>query len=62
MAQELSALARSLTEMPTTREFFRTCRAGSRPGEARKKRIRHALSNSFGFGGSNVALIFGPPR
>ena len=31
------------------------------PLEARQKRIRYALSNSFGFGGTNAALIFGPP-
>ena len=31
------------------------------PLEARSKRIRYALSNSFGFGGTNAALIFGPP-
>ena len=31
------------------------------PREARQKRVRYALSNSFGFGGTNAALIFGPP-
>jgi 3-oxoacyl-[acyl-carrier-protein] synthase II len=31
------------------------------PLEARSKTIRYALSNSFGFGGTNAALIFGPP-
>jgi 3-oxoacyl-[acyl-carrier-protein] synthase II len=31
------------------------------PREAREKRIRYALSNSFGFGGTNAALIFGLP-
>ena len=31
------------------------------PREARQKRIRYALSNSFGFGGTNAALLFGPP-
>jgi 3-oxoacyl-[acyl-carrier-protein] synthase II len=30
------------------------------PREAREKQIRYALSNSFGFGGTNAALIFGP--
>lgn len=30
------------------------------PLEARPRRIRHVLSNSFGFGGTNVALVFGP--
>jgi 3-oxoacyl-[acyl-carrier-protein] synthase II len=27
------------------------------PGAAREKRIQHALSNSFGFGGQNISLI-----
>ncbi|MHB1424397.1 MAG: beta-ketoacyl-[acyl-carrier-protein] synthase family protein [Gemmataceae bacterium] len=27
------------------------------PGTAREKRVQHALSNSFGFGGQNIALI-----
>lgn len=27
------------------------------PNEARVKRVRHALSNSFGFGGQNISLI-----
>ncbi len=27
------------------------------PGTAREKRIQHALSNSFGFGGQNITLI-----
>lgn len=29
------------------------------PGEARKARVDHALSNSFGFGGHNVTLAVG---
>jgi 3-oxoacyl-[acyl-carrier-protein] synthase II len=28
------------------------------PNESRKRDVRHALSNSFGFGGTNAALIF----
>jgi len=28
------------------------------PHEARKMKIQHALSNSFGFGGTNATLIF----
>lgn len=31
------------------------------PHEARRARVRYALSNSFGFGGTNAALVFGPP-
>ena len=31
------------------------------PLEARPKKLRYVLSNSFGFGGTNAALIFGPP-
>jgi 3-oxoacyl-[acyl-carrier-protein] synthase II len=27
------------------------------PNESREKRVRHALSNSFGFGGQNISLI-----
>jgi 3-oxoacyl-[acyl-carrier-protein] synthase II len=28
------------------------------PNAARQKRVRNALSNSFGFGGQNISLIF----
>jgi 3-oxoacyl-[acyl-carrier-protein] synthase II len=30
------------------------------PLKAKERKIRHALSNSFGFGGTNASLIFGP--
>ena len=30
------------------------------PNEAREVGVRHAMTNSFGFGGHNVSLIFGP--
>lgn len=30
------------------------------PLTAKEKRVRYALSNSFGFGGTNASLIFGP--
>ena len=30
------------------------------PNVAKKKKVRFALSNSFGFGGTNASLIFGP--
>lgn len=29
------------------------------PNRARKAEVRYALSNSFGFGGTNAALLFG---
>jgi 3-oxoacyl-[acyl-carrier-protein] synthase II len=29
--------------------------------EAKERRVKYALSNSFGFGGTNAALVFGPP-
>jgi 3-oxoacyl-[acyl-carrier-protein] synthase II len=28
------------------------------PKQAKPRKIRHALSNSFGFGGTNAAVIF----
>jgi len=31
------------------------------PNEARKARVRHVLSNSFGFGGQNVCLVLSEP-
>ncbi|MGA2819934.1 MAG: beta-ketoacyl-ACP synthase II [Anaerolineales bacterium] len=31
------------------------------PNQSRRKRIRHVMSNSFGFGGHNACLVFGPP-
>jgi 3-oxoacyl-[acyl-carrier-protein] synthase II len=31
------------------------------PGAARKARVRIALSNSFGFGGTNGSLVFRAP-
>jgi 3-oxoacyl-[acyl-carrier-protein] synthase II len=30
------------------------------PNRARRVTIRHAMSNSFGFGGHNACLVFGP--
>jgi 3-oxoacyl-[acyl-carrier-protein] synthase II len=30
------------------------------PKQAKHRKVRHALSNSFGFGGTNACLIFGP--
>jgi 3-oxoacyl-[acyl-carrier-protein] synthase II len=31
------------------------------PLKAKERRVRYVLSNSFGFGGTNASLIFGPP-
>jgi 3-oxoacyl-[acyl-carrier-protein] synthase-1 len=31
-------------------------------GESRDAALRHVLSNSFGFGGSNASLVFGTAR
>ena len=30
------------------------------PKQAKRRKVRHVLSNSFGFGGTNASLIFGP--
>jgi 3-oxoacyl-[acyl-carrier-protein] synthase II len=27
------------------------------PNKPREKKVRHALSNSFGFGGQNISLV-----
>jgi 3-oxoacyl-[acyl-carrier-protein] synthase II len=29
------------------------------PNEARDAKVRHVISNSFGFGGQNVSLVMG---
>jgi 3-oxoacyl-[acyl-carrier-protein] synthase II len=32
------------------------------PLHAKSRAIRYVLSNAFGFGGTNAALVFGPVR
>jgi 3-oxoacyl-[acyl-carrier-protein] synthase II len=32
------------------------------PLKAKERKVRHALSNSFGFGGTNASLIFAAPN
>ena len=32
------------------------------PKQAKQRKIRHALSNSFGFGGTNASVIFAAPN
>jgi nodulation protein E len=31
------------------------------PNAGREKKVAHAVSNSFAFGGLNAVLVFGPP-
>ena len=44
---------RSTTTRPTRSATSTTCR-----NQARQAEVRYALSNSFGFGGTNAALLF----
>ncbi len=44
---------RSITSIPIRRATSTTCRTS-----ARKAEVEYALSNSFGFGGTNAALVF----
>ena len=37
------------------------CRLDYVPHEARERKLHHVLNNSFGFGGTNVALVFSEP-
>jgi 3-oxoacyl-[acyl-carrier-protein] synthase II len=37
------------------------CNLNYVPHTAQERRIRHALSNSFGFGGTNGSLLFSQP-
>jgi 3-oxoacyl-[acyl-carrier-protein] synthase II len=47
--------------IPPTLNLHEPCDQGINlvPLEAQTKRVRYALSNSFGFGGTNAALVFG---
>lgn len=55
-----TALTCSQGVVPPTiniREQDPACAVDVVPNEARERRVRHALSNSFGFGGTNVSLL-----
>jgi 3-oxoacyl-[acyl-carrier-protein] synthase II len=48
--------------LPPTLNLARTdepCELDLVPREAKQRQLRYALSNSFGFGGTNAALVFG---
>jgi 3-oxoacyl-[acyl-carrier-protein] synthase II len=56
-----SILAISREVLPPTINYFNpdpACDLDYVPNEPRPARIRYALSNSFGFGGTNAALLF----
>ena len=48
--------------LPPTLNLMQTdepCEIDLVPKEAKRRDVRHAISNSFGFGGTNAALVFG---
>lgn len=56
-----SVLAITRGMLPPTINYFNPdpeCDLDYVPNEAREARVRYALSNSFGFGGTNAALLF----
>lgn len=66
-AIEAAAVVRSIQDSvvhPTANhvEGDADCDLDYVPGEARELTIRHAISNSLGFGGHNVCLVFGAYR
>ena len=50
--------ARAASRRPSTSSTpTRSARSTTSPNTARERRVRHAMNNSFGFGGTNCALV-----